>query len=189
MSAPSEFTLWRAMVGEDEPTLRSVAEGLARVHRWLNRMSAPWSVLQHTLACHQLALEEGGPITQLAVLFHDAEEMITGDIPHPVKTRAQSELGDMVRTLIWDRVVNIPAPGEASLSIVRSVDHRLLLAEVHALGHPRLRQEIPGEPDERAQDLVWSMLDMDHREQVHIFTSLVEGLLRVPTVRALYGRK
>lgn len=180
--------LWVSMTGSERPSIQVIAEALARVPRWLNRMSAPWSVLQHTIGCGVLA-EGSPPLVRLAVLFHDAEEMITGDIPRPAKTAEQSALGESVRNWLWTSVLDIPLPNQAALEVVHTIDDRMLKAEVEVIGHPRLRTMIKGDAVAFDVDLVWGMLDMDPREQVHVFTTMMNELLSQPTIKALAGRR
>ncbi|MEP2533538.1 hypothetical protein [Shimia sp.] len=72
----------------EDMLLEEIAVGLARENRYGgNATSVPWSVLQHSLLCHEYARDDGIDQGQvlLTLLLHDAPEYILRDILSPVK--------------------------------------------------------------------------------------------------------
>lgn len=88
-------------------TLVDIATSLSRLPRFLGatRGPHPYSVAQHSVHVAELAAHWGAPPRlQLAALFHDAAEALTGDIPTPLKLalgepfrRIERALEDAVR--------------------------------------------------------------------------------------------
>lgn len=186
MEAQQPAVLWTVMSGEMAPSVRWIAESLSRIPRWLNRTSRPWSVLQHVLAADEASLGEK-PDVRLAVLLHDVEEAITGDIPKPCKTPEQIRLGDEIRRMVY-RTLSVPYPNVTTLERVDEIDQQIALAEASVLGHPRLRVQLRHEPDLDQCDLVWRMLDLTPRAAIDLYVDRVNALLKDPVVRALIGR-
>lgn len=67
-----------------ELDIEDVAVGLSRIKRFNNQISEPISVARHSLLVRRLLLHEPLHVQKLALL-HDAHEMLSADIPSPVK--------------------------------------------------------------------------------------------------------
>jgi hypothetical protein len=180
------------------PTLGDIAFGLSRFRRWGGATIREWNVLQHSLAI--FVLTEGEPlIVRSAALFHDVEEFITGDIPRGFKTAEQEIQGDELRKWIYKHVIKLPYPDLTTLGRVKVLDDVIALAESNCLNHPRIRRSMV--PDwsaqvnatdpavvERAEDVVWDLVDLEIREGVHLFVSTAEALLSAPEMKAMSAR-
>lgn len=110
--------IYYASVTTDNIQLRDIAYQLSHITRWVGSIGQ-YSVAQHSvlLARHALNATEVGQYPKgiyppsiekreafaRALLFHDAEEYITNDIPGPLKTffPLLKEYGDYLRALIW----------------------------------------------------------------------------------------
>jgi hypothetical protein len=184
------------------PTIRDIAIGLSRIPRWAGATVRPWSVLQHSLAVGSLLSAEN-PVVHLAALVHDMEEVATGDIPSPFKTKTQRELGVRMRAWLYSEVLVQPLPDDATEQLVHVVDDQLKLAELLCLCHPRamwdpyFRDSVLGfvgaENGEDfeimgACDAVWDLIDMPEREAIETFTELVADLLNTKALRAMERR-
>lgn len=71
---------------EDINSIEEIAHGLAGINRY-NALTDPYvNVAQHSFYTMKLNEEKGhSPRTLLHTLLHDAEEIRTGDLPHPLK--------------------------------------------------------------------------------------------------------
>lgn len=58
-----------------------ICQSLAGIRRFCGRTSYPWSVAAHTIVLYRIVPEH---LKQLALL-HDVPEVITSDIPNPIK--------------------------------------------------------------------------------------------------------
>lgn len=181
--------IWAAMTGHPAPTLQFVAEGLAREPRWLNRTIRPWSTLQHLLACD---VAGGGSALKaydrLALLFHDAEDMLCGDVPSPVKTLEQALIEEEIRRFIWEQTLRLPYPSAPAWERVTPIDHLLRKAEAQALAPTRVAAFWESAPDHEVVDVVLDILDMNPREQVFTFVDLVTQIRQDPSLRPMEGK-
>jgi 5'-deoxynucleotidase YfbR-like HD superfamily hydrolase len=64
--------------------IRTVAQSLSRIPRFLGHTEVAYSVAQHSVMVSDL-VRSYDPRVRLAALMHDAHESITGDITTPVK--------------------------------------------------------------------------------------------------------
>jgi len=157
------------------PSIPDVAIGLSRIPRWAGSTVRPWSVLQHSLAARQLAglLDEH---SQLYALWHDSEEMATGDIPSPFKAPEQRELGRTLRIWLFRQTLGLPYPSEGIQAVVKEIDDRLKIAEAHCLCHPLTRESFCDPWDLEAVDAVWHLIGMPEREAIATFIELTMEL-------------
>jgi len=58
-----------------------ICHSLSRIARFCGRTSYPWSVAAHTIVLYKLVPQK---LKKLALL-HDVPEIITSDVPHPIK--------------------------------------------------------------------------------------------------------
>ena len=164
------------------PSIEDVAIGLARIPRWAGATVRPWSVLQHSLAASALAERPQGGRGQLYALWHDCEEMATGDIPTPFKTPDQRELGEELRRWMYEQTLGFPYPNTGIQEAVKRFDDEVRLAELYCLCHPRawdwsLTERAPQMENFDAADAVWDLIDMPEREAIYAFTTLTKALL------------
>jgi hypothetical protein len=159
------------------PTILDIATGLSTVPRWtgqtvLDLVGSRWSVLQHSKAGMEL-LDD--PVEKLVFALHDAEEFVTGDTPKPYKSRGQSELGDQVRSEIFQGLGIPPNAGSAVLEAVKAVDEWVRVAEAYLIAPPDRR---PTEaPDPAAVDIVWRLIGIPNHVLVDWYVTEVEELL------------
>jgi hypothetical protein len=126
--------------GVEHPSLLDIAVGLSRMPRFAGQTKHWFSVLDHSLFCHEL-LSQDRPdaprVDQLAVLLHDAHESMTGDIPTDWKgseiKRNQVDLDLGIMDAFF--------PGgwssyECLKDTVRYYDRLALIAEAHLIGPP-----------------------------------------------------
>jgi hypothetical protein len=188
------------------PTIRDIAIGLSRIPRWAGATIRPWSVLQHSLVVGALVVAEDKPVLHLAALMHDMEEMATGDIPKPYKTKTQAELGKRLRDWLYSVVLVQPNPDPRTAEIVHAIDSDVKFAELLTLCHPRAWAdpyfhsevaqffEVVSRVDDDepgvmvAIDAVWDLIDMPDREAINIFTSVVTDLLASNKLQAMRQR-
>lgn len=170
------------------PTLTDIAYGLSRTNRWGGATIVPWTVLHHSLAI--FALTEGETITvRAAVLFHDIEEMVTGDIPRGAKTPEQEALGTEIRKWMYKHTLKQPYPDEGTLAKVKIYDESIARAESDCVCHPRAREYMKAvECTPAAWDVVWDLVDIDQREAAHTFVDIATKLLEDPRMEALSAR-
>jgi len=120
---------------------RTLASGLAQIQRfagccWWSR----YSVARHTLLMVELIREfSPTPETILAAMFHDAAEMVTGDVTRPVQrqTGAASELSRL-QTRIWMEILERRGVDltRVDFSQVHAADDRILRVELMVIfGH------------------------------------------------------
>jgi hypothetical protein len=166
-------------------SVTDIATALASTQRWNGATIVPWSVAQHCLAMYEVAKGANRhPLALMTVLHHDDEEVATGDIPQPFKGQEQEEMGDSLRQEIWKDTLKLTYEPPKWLD---EIDSKMAAAEAQILCHPNIRALFDPAPD-RYLDVVWDLLDMTRREQVHAFVTITEALLAEPRVRAMRGR-
>lgn len=71
---------------DNAPCIAEVAWSLAHINRYTGHACRAYSVAEHSLLVADIAhLLGASPGTELAALWHDAHECITGDVSSPVK--------------------------------------------------------------------------------------------------------
>ncbi len=162
--------------GSWSPTIKDVAFGLSRIPRWGGATLVPWTVLQHSLAAHRLA--KRSPVA-LAILWHDVDEMATGDIPKPFKTPEQAALGERLRVWFFEATLGLPYPGEGVWDAVKLHDESMKIAEAHCFCHPRVRLDFPNltVSDLNACDVIWDMFTVPVDDLIREFVEVTEGLV------------
>lgn len=156
--------------GNWEITYRDVAVGLSRIPRWAGATLVPWTVLQHSLAVHDRAVQINFPSQdQLFALWHDSEEMGTGDIPGPFKTQEQSDLAEVLRRWMYEKALHFPYPDKRTQGRVKQLDREARTVEVHCLCHPRIRAEFLEPLDLDACDVFWNLFDLPVQEAIRRF--------------------
>jgi hypothetical protein len=117
---------------------RDIAHALSQINRYNGHTQILWSVLQHSLACWQLA----PAAFKIEALLHDACEAYLCDIPTPLKTilpdyrRLEASVERTMRSHY-----GLP---ETMSAEVRLVDQQIFIAETSVF-HPTLWEEL-GKP-------------------------------------------
>lgn len=142
-------------LNQGAPSLEDIAVSLGRTCRFRGNTKRWWSVLQHSLLCHTIALEFHGadPRMQLLVILHDAHEAVFGDIPTTWKTDAIRRDQAKMDSRIW-KSLGIPHATLAEEGLVRVVDKAALLAEAEVLGPPGILDYYHVEPPLPHKDIV-----------------------------------
>lgn len=138
----------------EAPTLEDIAWGLQHIYRFGAQTETPWNVLQHQLACEELARSEmlSDRILFFA-LMHDAHEAMTGDVPGTWKTKDLRQRQAGLDARIYQSL-SIAPPSAIESEVVHSLDQRLLLAEARAIGvlgcYEAIMDELHGARADRA---------------------------------------
>ncbi len=135
-----------------ELTLEDLAYHLGLINRWAG-IAPGWSVLDHSLFVAELAKRQGlSDETIETALFHDAHEIITGDVPRPWKTDAVRILCNEIQALI-ERALRIPPPQWGVRFVVSILDNHALAAESYLVIAPSAAFEARSHFDPRPEDL------------------------------------
>lgn len=133
--------------GTEHPSLIDIAVGLSRQPRFAGQGRSWWSVLDHTLFCDELVMQQPlpSPRLRLAVLLHDAHEAITADVPTDVKGEDMKAYQKLLDVVIQDAY--FPGGRHAYLDYgwagdVQRIDRRALCAEAQVVGPPVEKQRI-----------------------------------------------
>jgi hypothetical protein len=122
------------------PSLIDIAVALSRMPRFGGHTRRWWSVLDHTLFCDELVKSEPDFVTResrLALLFHDAHEAITGDVPTGAKTTGLRLLQADIDVAIMDAFYPGGLMGfNKYRETVKYFDRLALVAEGHVVGPP-----------------------------------------------------
>lgn len=117
---------------EKHDLLKSIEISLSRLPRFAGHSKANWSVLDHTFAVEKLCDLAGcSRETRLYALLHDAHEILTGDIPGPVKKL----LGNNIKRIenAFDVALyyklGVGCPGKAVTEYAKLVDKEVLVVE------------------------------------------------------------
>lgn len=150
----------------EPPTVQDIAVGLSTELRWGGQTIVPWSVLHHVLAgLTQIDLSR--PWARLQWMFHDAEEIYTGDIPSPFKTKQQRELADVIRDMIFDEILGFPFVE----SEITELDTILASAESAVLCTPTRAVKVNGglRAPASLKFVIWDLARMDVRLGIDVF--------------------
>lgn len=125
------------------PCVRDIAIQLMRLGRFCGSGEKWWPVGLHSMAVADLVMKRvkgmGESVEKVAVLIaliHDGEESVVNDVPKPMKTKQQKELGDDVRLRIYD-LLGIGPYLETIDQIVKQADLEICCAEAHHGFGPR----------------------------------------------------
>lgn len=168
-----------------KPTFKDVAFSLSRMQRWGGVTLVPWTVLQHVLAMHRLAVAmEGKPTQRLYTLWHDVDEMATGDIPKPFKTAEQSALAEELRQWFYKEVLKVTFPSSGDQDLCKFLDVEARVAEAHVFCHPRHRSDFKDyDVPMDLVDIIWDIVHTSTDRLLDEFIASTEAELR------LLGRK
>jgi hypothetical protein len=165
-----------------DTSVEDIAVGLHGVQRWGGRTMVPWNVLQHTLAMFSLCAADK-PVDRMAILFHDANEAITGaDIRHGFKTAEQQLLEQGITSQIYEHVLQLPEPSNLVKGRVKALDNLVACAECDVLLPPDMRSlHRPNfKPNENASGAEWvavtHLLGVTRTRQIQQFLDLYKEL-------------
>lgn len=116
--------------------MRAFAHALGNINRFNGHSDIPFSVLQHSIFCHDVAEEnEELPINKLHILIHDIHEALYVDIPRPLKRFLKESYGFDWNSITeeFDRWVfdnlNIDAPDLDQCALIKYYDNYSLINE------------------------------------------------------------
>lgn len=110
-------------------TLQDIAGALSKICRFGGQCPRFYSVAEHSVYCYRQAVaDDRPPDEQAAVLFHDAAEAFCGDVVKPLKLLLPeySAIEKRVEAAIGNA---LGIDFGAYASIVREIDHAMLIAE------------------------------------------------------------
>lgn len=121
---------------EGVPSLLDIAVGLSRICRFGGQGKHFFSVLAHTLWIDDLCSSRD-PRLHLALLFHDAHECVTSDVPKPLKTPDLIAVQKKIDARL-DEYYSLCPLTDNMRRIVEGFDALALLAEYEVVGpgHP-----------------------------------------------------
>lgn len=126
--------------GFEPATLEDLALSLSRMARFAGHTRGWWTVLDHSLYVHALAVKDRmSHELRLAMLLHDAHEAITSDVPTDVKP---DELRETQKLIDVGIITQYFPPGPRIWSgmhdRIKEYDRRALYAEARVVGPEKL---------------------------------------------------
>lgn len=119
--------------------LMDIAISLARLPRFTGHTKprTTVNVAEHSMLVELLAPRDTPPVTRLHLLFHDAHEMVTGDISSPLKLALREHAGwiDVIKLVsetiqaAIEQAANLPAPKDHELALIKRLDLEALAIE------------------------------------------------------------
>jgi len=104
--------------------LEDIAMSLAHLPRFSGNIG-PYYVAQHCMHVSAMARDQGRPAKeQLKALLHEADEVVTGDVPSPVKWMDQDYIDRVLRSFV-DHIV-----GHGDLDEHKALYYRSVIAPV-----------------------------------------------------------
>lgn len=135
-------------VDDFAPTPEDAALHLGRIFRWAGAVVCPWTVIHHSVYVEASAELEGhSPEVRLHALIHDVQEIVTGDMPSPIKARIRSakETQNELDALLW-KAWGIPEPSAKVKEAVHKIDKRAMAVEAWMVAVPyKDRPELAGQ--------------------------------------------
>lgn len=139
---------------EGAPSIMDIAISLCREGRYAGAGLRWWPVGLHSFVVSDLL--PAGPL-KFHGLMHDAGECITGDIPSPVKSKANREFDDWLQQRIYE-TQGVKMPTAEQHRLIKVADHAALRGEVWA-GAGTLALQAINKPHPRAEALVIKYLN------------------------------
>jgi len=146
---------WTCDPRPEDVWLGDIAHHLSIENRYGGASIVPYSVAQHSVeCCYRASLD-----ARAWLLFHDAEEAYTKDLPRPIKAAIPQfkAIGELNRQAIAQRL-GLPWPiPEAIQAEIHEIDNRMLATERRDLLRPsKLEWQLKHEPyAERLQAWSW----------------------------------
>lgn len=116
-------------------TVEELAQGLAAVPRFVGQSNTPRDVAQHCVMVCEALREYGCEArVRLGGLVHDDHEIVTGDIPSPVKRYLAPLLKPLERAVSKSirKVLRIPSLNDGEWFLVKQFDRACLAIEAEA---------------------------------------------------------
>lgn len=111
------------------PSLTDLAVQLGREGRWCGAGRVFFPVL-----LHQLSVADLLPIKiQIYGLLHDSDEVLTGDIPSPIKTEDIRKMQRGFRIRVYAEI-GVKPPDDKTTALVKAADIRIRIGEAHVIG-------------------------------------------------------
>lgn len=111
------------------PSLTDLAVQLGREGRWCGAGRVFFTVLLHSMAVADLL-----PLKiQIHGLLHDADEVLTGDIPSPIKPEEMRRIQQAFRLRVYAELGVMP-PCDNVVMLVKAADLRIRIGEAHVIG-------------------------------------------------------
>lgn len=111
------------------PSLTDLAVQLGREGRWCGAGRVFFPVL-----LHQMAVADLLPLKiQIHGLLHDADEVLTGDIPSPIKTEDIRKMQRAFRLRVYAEL-GVKPPDDKTEALVKAADLRIRVGEAHVIG-------------------------------------------------------
>ncbi len=127
----------------DQISIRDIAAGLSKICRFGAQASTFFSVAQHAIIVHDLAVASGRKDLALPALHHDSHEAYLGDLPTPVKRKlGLGERGSSYKNLADSIDIAIGRcfgygwlSDRDDIAAVKRADRQALIAEAGVLLH------------------------------------------------------
>lgn len=128
----------------ESPSIGDIAYGLGKIVRFAGTCDGWWSVLHHSLVCHDLALKfakennytlKTTTLLTLHMLLHDAHECITSDIPSTWKPPEMKLYQSDLDTRIYNSL-KLGHPSDHESTIIAELDKEALIAEAYTVFKP-----------------------------------------------------
>lgn len=125
----------------ESPTIGDVAYQLGKIIRFGGACDGWWTVLHHSLVCHDLALKyaeqkgyeiEATVLLALQTLLHDAHECITSDVPSTWKCSEMKVNQKDLDGRIYQSL-SLFYPSERELEVMAEIDAEALIAEAYTV--------------------------------------------------------
>lgn len=125
----------------ESPSIGDIAYGLGKIVRFAGTCDGWWSVLQHSLVCHDLALKfskendytlKTTTLLALHMLLHDAHECITSDIPTTWKSPEMKLYQTDLDTRIY-KSLDLDCPSAHESIIIARLDKEALVSEAYTV--------------------------------------------------------
>lgn len=142
--AAAATAAWAARKLPETITVRDVAEGLARIPRWVGQTApGPFSVAQHScLVSGEVYKRTSDPLAAAYAHLHDGHEFITGDVPADLKALIAEVCLPRTFMALLEGALDIeifrgaglsfPMPAEIA-AIVKQVDRQVAATEIRDL--------------------------------------------------------
>lgn len=111
------------------PSLTDLAVQLGREGRWCGAGRVFFPVLLHVMAVADLL-----PLKiQIYGLLHDSDEVLTGDVPSPIKPEEIRRTQRTFRLRVYAEI-GVKPPDDKTVAAVKAADIRVRIAEAHVIG-------------------------------------------------------
>ncbi len=163
-------------------TIEEVINGLGNINRYNGNTNRPYSVAEHSLNCCW-ALEKHYPNCpdhmMLYMMLHDASEVVTCDLPRPIKLYVDQRLIDAEITIQHNFICSLPFTNAQITDVesfvfqklVKEIDTRMAVTEMCQF-FPELPRQLP---DVDAYDVeITEYEDGDFGDAVRLYVSKLE---------------